>query len=72
MCIRDRGNPIDITPENSKNKVVLQSLKPWRTDVYFNKNTGKYEILGLKYADLQFEKKTGTYKICLLYTSRCV
>ena len=57
------GNPIDITPENSKNKVVLQSLKPWRTDVYFNKNTGKYEILGLKYADLQFEKKTGTYKI---------
>ena len=57
------GNPIDITPENSKNKVVLQSLKPWRTDVYFNKNTGKYEILGLKYADLQFEKGTGTYKI---------
>lgn len=57
------GNPIDITPENSNNKVVLQSLKPWRTDVYFNKNTGKYEILGLKYADLQFEKKTGTYKI---------
>ncbi|MDU4837775.1 MAG: type II CRISPR RNA-guided endonuclease Cas9 [Streptococcus salivarius] len=57
------GNHIDITPKNSKNKVVLQSLKPWRTDVYFNKNTGKYEILGLKYADLQFEKGTGTYKI---------
>ena len=57
------GNHIDITPKDSNNKVVLQSLKPWRTDVYFNKNTGKYEILGLKYADLQFEKKTGTYKI---------
>ncbi|MCE2198711.1 type II CRISPR RNA-guided endonuclease Cas9 [Streptococcus thermophilus] len=57
------ANPIDITPENSKNKVVLQSLKSWRADVYFNKTTGKYEILGLKYADLQFEKKTGTYKI---------
>ena len=57
------GNHIDITPKDSNNKVVLQSLKPWRTDVYFNKNTGKYEILGLKYADLQFEKGTGTYKI---------
>lgn len=57
------GNPIDITPENSNNKVVLQSLKPWRTDVYFNKNTGKYEILGLKYADMQFEKGTGKYSI---------
>ena len=57
------GNPIDITPENSKNKVVLQSLKPWRTDVYFNKNTGKYEILGLKYSDMQFEKGTGKYSI---------
>ena len=27
------------------------------------KDYGKYEILGLKYADLQFEKGTGTYKI---------
>ena len=57
------GNHIDITPKNSKNKVVLQSLKPWRTDVYFNKNTGKYEILGLKYSDMQFEKGTGKYSI---------
>ena len=57
------GNHIDITPKNSNNKVVLQSVSPWRADVYFNKTTGKYEILGLKYADLQFEKGTGTYKI---------
>ena len=57
------GNHIDITPKDSSNKVVLQSVSPWRTDVYFNKSTGKYEILGLKYADLQFEKGTGTYKI---------
>ena len=57
------GNHIDITPSDSSNKVVLQSVSPWRTDVYFNKTTGKYEILGLKYADLQFEKGTGTYKI---------
>ena len=57
------GNHIDITPKDSNNKVVLQSVSPWRADVYFNKTTGKYEILGLKYADLQFEKGTGTYKI---------
>ena len=57
------GNHIDITPKDSNNKVVLQSLKPWRTDVYFNKNTGKYEILGLKYSDMQFEKGTGKYSI---------
>ena len=57
------GNHIDITPKDSSNKVVLQSVSPWRTDVYFNKSTGKYEILGLKYADLQFEKGIGAYKI---------
>lgn len=57
------GNHIDITPKDSNNKVVLQSVSPWRADIYFNKTTGKYEILGLKYADLQFEKGTGTYKI---------
>lgn len=57
------GNHIDITPKDSSNKVVLQSVSPWRADVYFNKATGKYEILGLKYADLQFEKGTGTYRI---------
>lgn len=57
------GNHIDITPKDSNNKVVLQSVSPWRADIYFNNTTGKYEILGLKYADLQFEKGTGTYKI---------
>lgn len=51
------GNCIDITPKNAKNKkVVLQSLKPWRTDVYFNSETGEYEIMGLKYSDLKFMK----------------
>jgi CRISPR-associated protein, csn1 family len=57
------GNHIDITPDNSENQVILQSLSPWRTDVYFNPETGKYELLGLKYADLQFEKGTGNYSI---------
>ena len=59
------GNHIDITPDNSENQVILQSLSPWRTDVYFNPETEKYELLGLKYADLQFEKGTGNYSITL-------
>ena len=54
---------INITPHNSKNKVILRQLNPWRTDVYFNPQTDKYELLGLKYADLQFEKETGNYSI---------
>lgn len=41
----------------SKDKTVaLKSLNPWRADVYFNETTKKYEILGLRYADLRFEK----------------
>lgn len=56
---------INITPSNSKNKVILRQLNPWRTDVYFNPQTDKYELLGLKYADLQFEKKTGNYSITI-------
>ena len=42
---------------------MLQSLKPWRTDVYFNLETQKYEFLGIKYSDLSFEKGTGKYGI---------
>ncbi|KXT78631.1 type II CRISPR RNA-guided endonuclease Cas9 [Streptococcus sp. DD13] len=56
---------INITPSNSKNKVILRQLNPWRTDVYFNHQTEKYELLGLKYAHLQFEKKTGNYSITI-------
>lgn len=57
------GNHIDITPEGSKNPVVLQSINPWRTDVYFNPQTLKYEFLGIKYSDLNFKKGTGDYGI---------
>lgn len=57
------GNHINITPTNSRNSVVLQSLYPWRADVYFNLQTGKYEILGLKYSDLKYQKGTGEYGI---------
>ena len=51
------GNRIDITHKNKnvKNKrVILQSLKPWRTDVYYNEQTDSYEIMGIKYNDLKF------------------
>ncbi len=57
------GNCIDITPEESRNKVILQSMNPWRADVYFNPETLKYELMGLKYSDLSFEKGTGNYHI---------
>lgn len=57
------GSSIDITPDNAKNKkVVLQSLKPWRTDVYFNEENQEYEIMGLKYSDLKFGKN-GKYGV---------
>ena len=56
------GRFVDITPSESKNPVALLSLNPWRTDVYYNTETSKYEFLGLKYADLCFEKG-GSYGI---------
>lgn len=58
------GSCIDVTPENSKNKkVVLQSLKPWRTDFFYNHETETYEIMGIKYSDLKFGANQ-TYGIC--------
>ena len=57
------GNYKKVTPSNSSNKVVLRSLKPWRTDVYFNHQTKKYELMGIKYCDLNFKRGSGEYKI---------
>ncbi|MCI1904303.1 MAG: type II CRISPR RNA-guided endonuclease Cas9 [Enterococcaceae bacterium] len=57
------GSHIDITPQAASNKkVALQSLKPWRTDVYFNHLTKEYEIMGLKYSDLKYGKN-GEYGV---------
>lgn len=54
------GSHIDLTPANTNDKhVILQSLKPWRTDVYLNHETGEYEIMGIKYSDLKFNKNEG-------------
>lgn len=40
-------------------KVVLLSLNPFRTDVYYNEETGDYKNLGIKYNDISF--KEGKY-----------
>lgn len=54
------GSHIDITPDSAKGKhVILQLLKPWRTDVYYNSETEEYEIMGIKYSDLKFNKSEG-------------
>lgn len=57
------GRHIDITPKNSKNTVALRKLNPWRTDVYFNPETMKYEFLGLKYADISYKKSKNKAEI---------
>ncbi|MGX7024423.1 type II CRISPR RNA-guided endonuclease Cas9 [Vagococcus hydrophili] len=46
------GNMCDET-KNGK-KVVLLSLNPWRTDVYYNKELDQFELLGIKYNHLKF------------------
>ncbi|MGX6961114.1 type II CRISPR RNA-guided endonuclease Cas9 [Vagococcus xieshaowenii] len=59
---------VDITPSNSSKKVVLLSTNPYRSDVYYNHQKGVYEILGIKYKDIQFLKggkygfKDGVYE----------
>lgn len=47
------GSKISVTPQNARNKqVILQSLKPWRTDVYLDEATGEYQIMGINHSDL--------------------
>ena len=55
------GNHIDISPKDSKNTVALLTLEPWRTDVYYSKDTDSYHLMGLKYNDLKF--KEGDYGV---------
>lgn len=43
-----------IIRETPTKKVALMSLKLWRTDVYYNSETLNYEIMGIKYSDLNF------------------
>jgi len=58
------GQSIEISKTDklsNDRKVVLLSLKPFRTDVYYNEKTGKYKNLGIKYNDLIF--RNGKYVV---------
>ena len=58
------GQHIELEAGKSETKkVVLQSLNPWRSDLYYHKKDQRYIIAGLKYADLCFQKGTGDYGI---------
>jgi CRISPR-associated endonuclease Csn1 len=52
------GSCIDISHkygfEKESRKVILESLNPYRADVYFNTNDQQYYIIGLKYSDFKF------------------
>ena len=54
------GSCIDVSHkyghEIGSKKVILESLKPYRADVYYNEDEKKYRIIGVKYADFRFEK----------------
>ena len=48
------GNQCEET--KNRKKVILLSLNPWRTDVYYNKELNQFELLGIKYNHLKFIK----------------
>ena len=53
------GSCIDISHkygyDNGSKKVILDSLNPYRMDVYYNNNDNKYYFVGVKYADIKCE-----------------
>ena len=64
------GNHINITKDNDGQKieqtergkkVILTTLNPWRTDVYYDAKTQSYNLLGIKYNHLKYQK--GEYGI---------
>lgn len=54
------GSCIDISHKYGHKKdckkVILESLKPYRTDVYYHAERQEYYLIGLKYSDLKFKK----------------
>ena len=52
------GNHIDITGNyaGAKNKVVLESLKPYRSDIYYDRNNDCFNVVPIRYNDFKFEK----------------
>ena len=59
------GNCIDISHkyghEKNSRKVMLESLKPYRTDVYWNSDKQLYYLVGVRYSDICCQK--GRYMI---------
>ena len=59
------GSCIDISHKYGfmagSQKVILESLNPYRSDVYYNEEAGTYRIIGLKYNDFKFSN--GKYMI---------
>ncbi len=58
--------------ETGSKKVILESLKPYRMDVYYNEKEQKYYLIGIKYSDLKFSKNKciineEAYKKILVY-----
>lgn len=41
--------------ERNSKRVILESLKPYRTDVYSHKESGNYFLVGIKYSDLKYQ-----------------
>lgn len=42
--------------EQGSRKVILESLNPYRMDVYYRESDGTYHLVGLKYADFKYIK----------------
>lgn len=59
------GSCIDISEkyghEPKSRKVILESLKPYRMDVYYSQKEEKYYLIGLKYSDCKYSQ--GKYVI---------
>lgn len=57
------GSCIDISHkyghERGSRKVILESLHPYRTDVYYHKGQQQYYLVGVKYSDLKVQ--SGSY-----------
>lgn len=54
------GSHIDISHkyghDKGSKKVILDSLNPYRMDVYYRKNDNTYHLAGVKYANFKFSK----------------
>ena len=53
------GNSVEFT--SNHRKVFLGSLKPWRTDVYYDEEKDIFQLVGIKYNHLMY--KNGQYGI---------